>query len=242
MITVIPAIDLIGGECVRLSQGDYARRKSYYKDPLDAARRYEDAGAERLHLVDLDGAKASFPKNLDVLSRIAGHTSLEVQYGGGIKSGEALQAVFGAGARRAICGSIAVKEPEAFAGWLAEYGPHRLILGADVRDGKVAVNGWLDASETEADELIARFLPQGLTQVICTEISRDGMLEGPAFSLYGDLQERFPSVDITVSGGVSSLEDILRLDRMGLRSVIVGKALYEGHITTEELKTCWPNA
>ena len=242
MIEMIPATDLIGGRCVRLTQGDYTSRKTYYRDPLEAALRFEEAGARRLHMVDLDGAKAAEPQNLAVLERIAAKTSLEVQYGGGIKSSAALRSVFDAGARRAVCGSVAVREPELFARWIAEFGPERLILGADVRDGVVAIQGWTERSERTAPELIETFLPAGLRQVVCTDISRDGMLCGPAVALYADLQRRFPQVEITVSGGVSSPDDIARLEREGLRSVIVGKALYEGRITLEKPGPCSPNA
>ena len=242
MIEMIPATDLIGGRCVRLTQGDYTSRKTYYRDPLEAALRFEEAGARRLHMVDLDGAKAGEPQNLAVLERIAAKTSLEVQYGGGIKSRAALRSVFDAGARRAVCGSVAVREPELFARWIAEFGPERLILGADVRDGVVAIQGWTERSERTAPELIETFLPAGLRQVVCTDISRDGMLCGPAVALYADLQRRFPQVEITVSGGVSSPDDIARLEREGLRSVIVGKALYEGRITLEKPGPCSPNA
>ena len=242
MIEMIPATDLIGGRCVRLTQGDYTSRKTYYRDPLEAALRFEEAGARRLHMVDPDGAKAAEPQNLAVLERIAAKTSLEVQYGGGIKSRAALRSVFDAGARRAVCGSVAVREPELFARWIAEFGPERLILGADVRDGVVAIQGWTERSERTAPELIETFLPAGLRQVVCTDISRDGMLCGPAVALYADLQRRFPQVEITVSGGVSSPDDIARLEREGLRSVIVGKALYEGRITLEKPGPCSPNA
>lgn len=242
MIEMIPATDLIGGRCVRLTQGDYTSRKTYYRDPLEAALRFEEAGARRLHMVDLDGAKAAEPQNLAVLERIAAKTSLEVQYGGGIKSRAALRSVFDAGAHRAVCGSVAVREPELFARWIAEFGPERLILGADVRDGVVAIQGWTERSERTAPELIETFLPAGLRQVVCTDISRDGMLCGPAVALYADLQRRFPQVEITVSGGVSSPDDIARLEREGLRSVIVGKALYEGRITLEKPGPCSPNA
>ena len=241
MIEIIPATDLIGGACVRLTQGDYASRKTYYRDPLEAALRFEGAGIRRLHMVDLDGAKASQPRNLAVLERVATKTMLEVQYGGGIKSRDALRSVFDAGARRAICGSVAVREPELFAGWLAEFGPERLILGADVRDGAVAIQGWLESSALSAPDLIERFIPQGLTQVICTDISCDGMLCGPSAAFYADLQERFPAVEITVSGGIASMNDIEELDRQGLRSVIVGKAFYEGRITLKDLERCLRN-
>ena len=241
-IEIIPATDIIGGACVRLAQGDYGRRTTYYRDPLEAAQRFEEAGIRRLHMVDLDGAKASEPRNLAVLERVATKTTLEVQYGGGIKSRGALRSVFGAGASRAICGSIAVREPESFAAWPAEFGGGKLILGADIRDGAVAVQGWTERSEMTAQELIARFAPQGLAQVICTDIARDGMLCGTSAEFYAGLQGQFPGVEITVSGGIASMADIEALDGAGLRSVIVGKALYEGRITLEELKRCLPNA
>ncbi len=239
---IIPAIDMVNGQCVRLTQGDYARQKTYYNDPLDAARAFEQLGIRRLHMVDLDGAKANAPVNLHVLERVVSHTGLSVQYGGGIKSREALQDVFNAGAARAICGSIAVKQPELFAAWLAEFGGQRLILGADARHGRIAIQGWLDESPITVPQLIESFLPHGLTQTICTDISRDGMLCGPDGSFYTALQAAFPTVEVTVSGGISCAEDIRKLAAAGLRSVIVGKAIYEGRITMEELRQCLQNA
>lgn len=236
MIEIIPAIDMIGGECVRLTQGDYDRRTTYYKDPLDAARRYEECGARRLHLVDLDGAKASRPVNLAVLERIASSTSLQVQYGGGIKSADSLRDVFAAGAYRAICGSIAVTQPELLREWLGVFGSRRIVLGADARDGKIAINGWMEAAETGVEELVESFRDAGLSQVICTDISRDGMLSGPSVPFYVRLQAMFPEIDITVSGGIGSWGDIGELDRHGLRSVVVGKAIYEGRIGLDRLK------
>ena len=242
MITIIPAIDMIGGECVRLTQGDYDRKTSYYKDPLEVALRYADCGIRRLHLVDLDGAKASHPVNLAVLERIVSRTPLEVQYGGGIKSKEALEAVFSSGAKRAICGSIAATQPDMFSRWLADFGPQRMVLGADTRDGLISINGWQQAATMGVEELIEHFRPAGLSQVICTDIARDGMLCGPATSFYAALQAEFPDVEITVSGGIATLGDLTALDRAGLRSVIVGKALYEGRITLKDLARCLPNA
>lgn len=230
---IIPAIDILDGRCVRLTQGDYGRRSVYYDDPADAARRYADAGFRRIHVVDLDGAKASRPQNLAAVERIALRTGLDIQFGGGVKSEVSLREVFAAGARRAICGSAAAAEPELFGGWIDLFGPERMILGADVRDGRIATHGWLRESETTAEELI-RLFPR-LTQAVCTDISCDGMLSGPSFGLYRRLQDEFPGVDITVSGGVSSLDDIRELIRMGLRSVIVGKAIYENRVTLEEL-------
>lgn len=236
MIEIIPAIDIIDGECVRLTRGDYSQKSSYFKEPLEVALRFEDCGVKRLHIVDLDGAKASAPVNLKVLERIATRTNLDIEFGGGIKSDEAITDIFNAGACRAICGSIAIKSPEMFERWIGRYGAEKMILGADTIDGKIAISGWLETASIGVEQIIERFEPAGLNQVICTDISKDGMLEGPSTQLYTALQSRFPSIDITVSGGISSLEDIIELDQKGLRSVIVGKAIYEGRITIEMLK------
>jgi phosphoribosylformimino-5-aminoimidazole carboxamide ribotide isomerase len=242
MIEIIPAIDIIGGKCVRLTQGDYDRLTTYGDDPAEIARGYEAIGVRRLHVVDLDGAKASAPCNLEVLERICRTTSLDVEWGGGIKSEESLSAVLSAGANRAICGSVAVSNSELMDAWIERYGAEHIILGVDIRDGKVATHGWLKESEMGASEIIERFRPRGLSQVICTDISKDGMLGGPTFELYERLQAEFPEVEITVSGGIGSMDDIRRLNDMGLRSVIVGKAIYEGRITMEELKEWLQNA
>lgn len=240
-IEIIPAIDIIGGQCVRLTQGDYSQRTVYSSDPVEIAKSYEAIGIRRLHVVDLDGAKAAAPQNLDTLRKIATATKLDIQYGGGIKSGEALEAVLAAGANRAICGSVAITAPDRFEGWLAAYGAEHIILGADTKAGKVAINGWQESTETDVQTIVRQFAECGLRQVICTDISRDGMLEGPNFDLYTTLESEFPEVDITVSGGISSLDDIVRLDDMGLRSVIVGKAIYEGRITLKDLERCLQN-
>ena len=234
MIEIIPAIDLLNGHCVRLTQGDY-NRPTVYGDPVAIALSYRDAGLKRLHLVDLEGAKASQPVHLDVLERIAAATGLDIQYGGGIKSKPALESVLNAGASRAIGGSIAVTAPEVFREWLSEFTPARLILGADVRDGLIATHGWLENSHISLQEIIRQFLPAGLSQVICTDISKDGMLNGPNFELYKELMEAFPALSITVSGGISSMEDIVRLNEAGMQSVIVGKALYEKRITLKQI-------
>ncbi len=235
MITIIPAIDIIGGECVRLTRGDYNQKSSYYKDPLEVALRYEECGLRRLHVVDLDGAKSQQPVNLRVLERIATRTNLDIQFGGGVKNRQALVDLFSAGASRAICGSVAVTAPELFEGWLGEFGADKIILGADTRDGKVAIGGWLASTEIGVEQLIERFVGAGLSQVICTDIAQDGMLQGVSTPLYTALQGLFDQIDITVSGGVSSLDDIVALDACSLRSVIVGKAIYEGRITFEML-------
>ena len=242
MINVIPAIDLIDGKCVRLTKGDYNQKKQYDASPVDMALRYQDIGIRRLHVVDLDGAKSSSPKNLHVLEEIAIRTSLEIEWGGGIKSDQALYDAYNAGADYLIIGSVAVTKPDLFARWLDEYGGNRLILGADVHDGRVAINGWLQKSRQTIDALIDRFVPHGLSEVICTDISKDGMLQGPTFDLYARLQAKYPEQDIIVSGGISKMDDIRRLNEMHLRHVIVGKAIYEGRITLEELKLWLQNA
>lgn len=240
MIEIIPAIDIIDGRCVRLSQGDYNCQRCYSDNPVEVAQSYERIGLKRLHLVDLDGAKAASPVNLDVLCRIAGATRMDIEFGGGIKNEDSLQKVFDAGASRAICGSVAVVSPDKVRSWFGRFGGERIVLGVDLRNGKVATHGWLRESELTAEALIDSFVPYGLRQVICTDISRDGMLSGPSFELYRRLQTAYPDIEITVSGGIGSMDDIYRLDQMGLRSVIVGKALYEGHITLEQIEECLP--
>ncbi len=238
MINIIPAIDLIDGKCVRLTKGDYSQKKQYDASPIDMALRYQDIGIHRLHLVDLDGAKSSSPRNLHVLEEIATRTSLDIEWGGGIKNDEALRDAFNAGAHHLIIGSVAVSRPELFARWLDQYGGDRLILGADVNDGRVAINGWMDQSEQTIEALIDRFRPNGLREVICTDIAKDGMLQGPSFDLYARLQAAYPELDIIVSGGISAMDDIYRLNEMNLRHVIVGKAIYEGRISLEEIRRC----
>ena len=237
-INIIPAIDLIDGKCVRLTKGDYSQKKQYDASPIDMALRYQDIGIHRLHLVDLDGAKSSSPRNLHVLEEIATRTSLDIEWGGGIKSDEALRDAFNAGAHHLIIGSVAVSRPELFARWLDQYGGDRLILGADVNDGRVAINGWMDQSEQTIEALIDRFTPHGQREVICTDIAKDGMLQGPSFDLYARLQAAYPELDIIVSGGISAMDDIYRLNEMNLRHVIVGKAIYEGRISLEEIRRC----
>lgn len=236
MIEIIPAIDLIDGRCVRLTQGDYAIKNVYEQEPLDMAKMYADCGVRRLHVVDLDGAKAKEPCNLRVLERLATHTSLDIEWGGGIKSEDALRMAIDAGAARVICGSVAVDNRELFASWLQQFGSGRVILGADVRDGKVATHGWLKESQIGVEELVEDFLSSGLTQLICTDISKDGMLMGPNFDLYVALQQRFPAVDVTLSGGISSFADVERADELGIRAAIIGKAIYEGRITLKDLE------
>ena len=242
MIEIIPAIDIIDGRCVRLSQGDYSRSKVYDASPVDMAKRYADCGIKRIHVVDLDGAKSSSPKNLKTLEKMAVGASVEIEWGGGIKSEESLRALFDYGANYAIVGSVAARTPELFAEWLDMFGGEKMVLGADVREGKVSVNGWLEDLGVSIEELVDVFLPHGLSQVICTDITKDSMLEGPSFGLYTDLQSRYEGVDFTVSGGISSMADIEKLNELQLRKVIVGKAIYENRIALKQIEQWLLNA
>ena len=237
-IEIVPAMDILKGKCVRLSQGDYGSSRVYSDDPVETAIMFESAGCRRLHLVDLDGAKGQNPVNLPVLKKIASATRLKVEFGGGIKSRESLVSVFESGAERAVCGSIAVCKPDLFKHWLEEFGNDKLVLGADVRNGNIAIKGWTEEKSLTVEALINQFLPYGIRKVVCTDISRDGMLCSPSVEFYKSLQEMLPTLEITVSGGISSMSDIDRLDDAGLKSVIVGKALYEGEITLNEMKQC----
>lgn len=232
---IIPAIDIIEGQCVRLSRGDYNQKTTYAATPVEMAKLYEEAGMKRIHVVDLDGAKAGHPCNLESLREIAGSTSLDIEWGGGIKCREHLEAVIDAGADHVIIGSLAVKQPVLMEEWLIEFGGDRIILGADLRDGMVSVGGWLEDSSFTIDDLLERFLPYGLKEAIVTDISKDGMLQGPSTELYVDLAKRYPIINFTVSGGISSMEDIKGLKNHGLDRVIVGKAIYEGRIKLNEL-------
>ena len=241
-IEIIPAIDIIEGRCVRLSQGDYDRRKVYDESPVDIAKRYADCGVKRIHVVDLDGAKSSAPKNLKTLERMVVGSGVEIEWGGGIKSEESLRALFDYGAHYVIIGSVAAQQPMLFAEWLARFGGQRMVLGADVREGKVSVNGWQEDLAVTIEELIDGFLPMDLKQVICTDITRDGMLQGPSDELYVELQSRYPSVDFTVSGGIGSMADIERLNEKRLRKVIVGTAIYENRITLKDIEQWLLNA
>ena len=234
---IIPAIDLMDGKCVRLTQGDYGQKKEYSADPLDMAKQYEECGVTRLHVVDLDGAKAKQPCNLRTLEKIASGTSLDVEWGGGIKDSAALESALDAGADRIICGSIAVDDRLELTTWLSEYGPSQIVLGADVRDGKVATHGWLKDSGLPLEELMGWYVPEGLSQMICTDISKDGMLQGPDFDFYVQLKESWPDVDITLSGGVCCMSDVIKAAELDLHSVIVGKAIYEGKISLKEIES-----
>lgn len=235
MIEIIPAIDLIDGKCVRLSQGDYDQCTRYDASPVDMTKRFLDAGMTRIHVVDLDGAKASHPKNLLTLEKIASVNDVKVEWGGGIKTDEALRDTFNAGATYAIIGSIAAKSPHLFTSWLKTYGGDKLVLGADAKDGKIAVSGWLEETTKTISDLVKEFLASGLTQAICTDISKDGMLQGPSYELYTELQSEFPEITFTVSGGISSINDIIKLNDLRLKRVITGKALYENRITLSQI-------
>jgi len=232
---IIPAIDLINGKCVRLSQGDYNQKTIYREDPVEVAKEFESYGIKKLHLVDLDGAKAKQVVNYQILENISRQTQLAIEFGGGIKSDEDLQKVFDYGATQAIIGTIAVKSPATFFRWLNQYGAEQIILGADVKDEKLAINGWLETSSLSIFDYLQSNIDQGLKHVICTDISKDGMLQGTAVSLYQKLMETFPALNIIASGGVSSWEDIEKLSAINCQSVVVGKAIYEGKIN---LKKC----
>lgn len=236
MIELIPAIDIIDGKCVRLSQGDYASKKVYNENPLEVALELEAHGLRRLHIVDLDGAASQHIVNYPVLDRIASHTGLTIDFGGGIKSGEDLQAAFDHGARMVTLGSVAVKRPELFGEWMDRFGPERIILGADAKDGKIAVNGWKEDSQLELMDFLEGHYRKGVRQVLCTDIGRDGMLQGPATGLYADIMQRYPDLHLIASGGVGCLDDLLRLDEAGIPAVVFGKALYEGRIRLEDLQ------
>lgn len=236
MIEIVPAIDIIGGRCVRLTKGDYASTKVYDASPLDMSLQYADCGVRRIHMVDLDGAKESRPVNLRTLEEIAMRTGLEIEWGGGISGADALTSIFNAGATQAIVGSVAALKPELFRTWLLQFGAEKMLLGSDVKDGVVAVKGWQERTELTISEQIKWFEPDGLKYVICTDISRDGMLQGPSFDLYSSLMEEFPNIVFTVSGGISSMSDIEQLDVLGLPKVIVGKAIYENRISLEDIK------
>jgi phosphoribosylformimino-5-aminoimidazole carboxamide ribotide isomerase len=235
-IEIIPAIDIIEGKCVRLSQGDYSQKTVYNENPLEVAKMFESAGISRLHLVDLDGAKAKHIVNYKVLETIASKTKLVIDFGGGLKSDEDLEIAFNSGAAMITGGSIAVKEKETFLQWLENYGNQKIILGADAKDGKIAVSGWLEATELSVIEFIKNFYKEGIKKVISTDISRDGMLSGPAFELYSEILETLPEVEIIASGGIASMDDILKLDEMGVPGVITGKAIYENKVSLKEIE------
>lgn len=235
MIEIIPAIDLIDGKCVRLSQGDYNQKTIYNENPLEVAKMFEDAGIRRLHLVDLDGAKANHIVNHRVLERIANSTDLIIDFGGGLKSDDDLRIAFESGAAMVTGGSIAVKSPEIFASWIQKYGSEKIILGADVKEENIAVTGWTETTSLELLPFIASYSNMGINKVICTDISKDGMLQGTSVALYEKILSAFPDLFLIASGGVGSVQDILLLQEKAVPAVITGKALYEGRISLKEL-------
>ncbi len=236
MIEIIPAIDLIDGKCVRLRQGDFVQKKIYSENPLKVAEEFEFAGLKRLHIVDLDGAKCGKIANLKILETIARRTNLTIDFGGGIKTDEDVQSVFDAGAQIAGIGSVAVKDSEKFFAWLEQYGSERILLGADVRADKLAINGWQTATEIEILPFLTDYFARGVRQVFVTDVSKDGLLRGTSNKLYARILTRLPDIKLIASGGVSRLEDIEELEKIGCVGAIVGKAIYEGKIKLPEFE------
>lgn len=234
MIELIPAIDIIDAQCVRLTKGDYDQ-KTVYGSPLEMAREFERIGYKRLHMVDLDGAKSKHIVNSSVLHRITSGTQLTIDFGGGIKTDEDIRIAFNCGAQMVTIGSIAVTQPDLFKKWVKEYGADRLILGADVRNGKISINGWKEDSQEDLLPFLRKYIDAGVKNVLCTEISKDGTLQGPAIDLYKRVMEEYPSLHLIASGGVSSIDDIKALDAAGIPAVVFGKAIYEGKIDLHEL-------
>ena len=235
MIELIPAIDIIDGKCVRLTKGDYDTKNIYNEDPVSVAKEFEAHGIRRLHVVDLDGARSKHIVNDKVLQRIARETNLVIDFGGGIKTDEDVARAFEAGAHMITIGSIAVTDPERSMEWLHKYGPEHIVLGADVRNGRVSINGWKEDSQEELVPFLDRYLSEGMRNVLCTDISKDGKLQGPAIALYREVMEHYPDCHLIASGGVSSMDDIRALEAAGIPAVVFGKAIYEGKIKLEEL-------
>ncbi len=233
---IIPAIDIIDGKCVRLTQGDFYQKKEYHDNPLEIAKQFEEAGFKRLHLVDLDGAKQRKIVNLHVLESIASNTDLFIDFGGGIQSEEDIKKAFGAGASQVTGGSVAVKDPALFESWLENFGHEQIILGADVIDKHIAVGGWQEKTAVHIHKFLETYIQKSIKYVICTDVKSDGLLQGPAFGLYREILNYYPELSLIASGGVSGLHDIHELDSIGVEGVIVGKALYEGKVTLEELQ------
>jgi phosphoribosylformimino-5-aminoimidazole carboxamide ribotide isomerase len=236
MITIIPAIDIIDGQCVRLTRGDYSSKKVYHSDPVEIARHYEAAGIRRLHLVDLDGAKNKTITNGHVLEEIAAQTNLWIDFGGGIQSDEDIETAFGYGARKITAGSIAVKDQVLVSRWIEIYGPEKIILGADVIERKIAIHGWQEQSDYNLFDFLTQYRKKGITDIICTDVSKDGMLSGPAFSLYSEIKAFWPDCFLIASGGISSIDDVRKLNELSIDGVIIGKALYEGKINVKDLE------
>ncbi|MBT8257754.1 MAG: 1-(5-phosphoribosyl)-5-[(5-phosphoribosylamino)methylideneamino]imidazole-4-carboxamide isomerase [Bacteroidia bacterium] len=233
---IIPAIDIIEGKCVRLTKGDYNTKTIYNEDPLEVALQFEDSGIEYLHLVDLDGAKASHIVNYKVLERIASKTGLKIDFGGGLKSDDDLRVAFESGANQVTGGSIAVKSPSIFLNWIKQYGSDKIILGADARDGKIALGGWTEISDQELLPFVANYINEGIEYVICTDISKDGMLEGPSLLLYKEMLNSLDEIKLIASGGISDMEDVVQLGVSGCEGAIIGKAIYENRIALKDLE------
>jgi phosphoribosylformimino-5-aminoimidazole carboxamide ribotide isomerase len=232
---IIPAIDIIDGKCVRLTQGDYAQKKIYNEHPLEIALQFQDAGLQRLHLVDLDGAKAGAVKNWKVLETIATKTDLIIDFGGGIKKEEDVKIVLNSGAAWATIGSLAVKDETLFVQWLLTYGAEKFLLGADVKNEKIAIGGWLETTDIWIYDFIEKYMQHGIQQLFCTDVSKDGKLEGPSVDLYKNIITQFPNLQFIASGGVSNLQDLEELALIGCSGAIVGKAIYEGRISLPQL-------
>lgn len=237
MIELVPAIDMIEGKCVRLTQGDYDTQKIYNESPLEVAKQFQDAGVTRLHMVDLDGAKAGHIVNYRMLEKVASHTDLSIDFGGGLKSDDDLHIAFDCGAQMVTGGSIAVKNPDLFLSWITRYGSERIILGADAKEKKIAISGWKEETAIDLIPFIKDYQSKGISKVICTDIARDGMLQGPAVRLYQEMQQEMPGLYVIASGGVSSVGDIERLEEANIPAVIFGKAIYEGRISLKEIET-----
>lgn len=237
MIELVPAIDMIEGKCVRLTQGDYDTQKIYNESPLEVAKQFQDAGVTRLHMVDLDGAKAGHIVNYRMLEKVASHTDLSIDFGGGLKSDDDLHIAFDCGAQMVTGGSIAVKNPDLFLSWITRYRSERIILGADAKEKKIAISGWKEGTAIDLIPFIKDYQSKGISKVICTDIARDGMLQGPAVKLYQEMQQEMPELYVIASGGVSSMGDIERLEEANIPAVIFGKAIYEGRISLKEIET-----
>lgn len=235
MIELIPAIDVIDGKCVRLSQGNYDSKKVYNESPLEVAKAFEAHGMRRLHVVDLDGAASQHVVNYRTLEQIATHTSLTIDFGGGIKTAKDIDIAFNSGAQMVTLGSVAVKNPELFDAWLNTYGNEKIILGSDVKENRIAINGWKEESPLELMPFLDQYIKKGITKVLCTDISRDGMLRGAALPLYKEIMGTYPELYLIASGGISCLDDILQLDDAGIPAVVFGKVIYEGRISLNDL-------
>lgn len=235
MIKLIPAIDIIDGRCVRLTKGNYNEKTIYHENPVDVAKEFEQLGLTRLHLVDLDGAKSDHVININVLKAISTQTNLHVDFSGGIKSDSDIKNVFNNGANMVTIGSVAVNNPDLFNKWIKEYGPQKIILGADIKNGSIAINGWKDETKKSIYSFLEHYISLGIINILCTDITKDGTLSGPAYNLYTEILRRFPEINLIASGGVSSNEDIIKLDKLGVKAVVFGKAYYEHKIDIKTL-------